>query len=121
MNDEAGVLSLEAVWVLPLFMLLGVGVLHVVGYARDVVAVHEAARAGVRAASVTQGVEGPVRAASEAAFGQDVAVTVTPQTRSFGEIVTVEVTVHRTIGPVQYPIRARAYARVEPVVSRWGP
>lgn len=121
MNDETGVLSLEAVWILPLFMLLGVGLLHVVGYARDVLVVHEAARAGVRAASVTQGVDVAVRAATDAAFGREVTVTVTPETRSFGEIVTVEVTVERMVGPVRYPISAKAYAQVEPVVSRWGP
>lgn len=121
MNDETGVLSLEAVWILPLFMLLGVGLLHVVGYARDVLVVHEAARAGVRAAAVTQGAEVAVRAATDAAFGRAVDVAVSPATRSFGEIVTVEVTLERIVGPVRYPIRAKAYAQVEPVVSRWGP
>jgi len=118
MKDDAGVLSLEAVWILPLFILLGIGLLHVVGYARDVLVVHEAARAAVRSAAVTQGVNPPTQAAQAAAFGQDVAVTVAPETRRFGDTVTVEVTIVRTIGPVSYPITARAYARVEPVVSQ---
>jgi len=119
MKDDAGVLSLEAVWILPMFMLLGVGLLHVVGYASDVLVVHEAARAGVRAAAVTSGNEAPVHAATMAAFGLNVTVVVTPETRGFGDTVTVEVTLARTIGPVTYPITARAYARVEPVVARW--
>jgi hypothetical protein len=119
MNDDAGVVSLEAVWILPLFMLLGLGLLHTLGYARDVLVVHEAARAGVRHAAVTDGVAGPVAAAREAAFGHDVTVTVSPPSRAFGDTVTVEVTVQRHIGPVRYPVSARAYARVEPVVSRW--
>lgn len=119
MNDDAGVVSLEAVWVLPLFMLLGVGLLHVVGYARDVLVVHEAARAGVRAAAVTDGVAGPRDAAVAAAFGRDVEVMVTPEQRQFGDTVLVKVTIIRQVGVVTYPVSASAYARVEPVVSPW--
>lgn len=117
MNDD-GIVSLEAVWVLPLFMLLGVGLLHVVGYARDVLVVHEAARAGVREAVVSNGVSPVVLAATNAAFDRDVTVTVDPPTRHAGDVVTVSVTAHRTVGPVTYPITATAVGRVEPVVTR---
>lgn len=118
MNDD-GIVSLEAVWVLPLFMLIGVGLLHVIGYASDVLVVHEAARAGVRHAVVTTGVDGPVAAATDAAFDRDVTVTVTPIDRMAGDVVTVTVTTYRTVGALTYPVVATAVGRVEPVVSSW--
>ena len=117
MNDD-GIVSLEAVWILPLFMLLGVGLLHVVGYARDVLVVHEAARAGVREAVVSHGATPVVVAATNAAFDRDITVTVDPPTRSAGDVVTVRVTAYRTVGPVTYPITATALGRVEPVVKQ---
>lgn len=111
-------LSLEVVLLLPAISLLVVGVLGVAVVVRDVLLVHEAARVGVRTAATTTGTT-QVAAAVDAAVPElDVAVAVTPHTRRDGDLVTVEVTSRRQLGPVTHPIRARAVARVEPAVGR---
>jgi Flp pilus assembly protein TadG len=116
-RDETGMLSLETVLVLPVLVLFAVGLLQVGGVVRDLLLVHEAARAAVRAAATTTGTIAAERAAREAAPELDaLTVTVTPAARIAGDIVRVEVTVERTIGGARHTIAARAVARVEPTV-----
>jgi Flp pilus assembly protein TadG len=114
---EDGVLSLEAVMILPVLALLVVGLLEVAGLVRDVLLVHEAARMGVRVAATTTGSEPVRRAARDAAPELDLQVSVDPLARRDGDLVTVRVTTARRIGPVQHRVQARALARVEPVVG----
>ena len=116
-DDQAGVLSLEAVWVLPALALLVVGLLSAVGLVRDVLLLHEAARAGARTAAVTTGERPVVTAARQAAPELDLVVTVQPVDRRDGDLARVEVHASRVIGPVRHPLRARAVARVEPAVG----
>ncbi len=120
-DDESGVLSLEAVWVLPALALLVVGLLAAVGLVRDVLLLHEAARAGARTAAVTTGERPVVGAARQAAPELDLVVTVRPIHRRDGDLARVEVRTSRIIGPVRHPLRARAVARVEPAVGGGGP
>lgn len=110
-------LSLEAVWALPLLVLLGLGLVHTVAFGRDVLVAHEAARAGARAAATSTGEELVVRAARDAAQELDVRVDVAPVSRSDGDIVTVTIEADRRIGAVVHTISASAHARVEPVVT----
>ena len=114
---EAGVLSLEAVWVLPALALLVVGLLSAVGLVRDVLLLHEAARAGARTAATTTGQDAVVTAARRAAPELELTVTVRPTARRDGDLAQVEVRTSRTIGPVRHPLTARAVARVEPAVG----
>lgn len=114
---EDGSLSLEAVMVLPVLALLVLGMLEVAGVVRDVMVVHEAARAGARAAATSTGDAAVSAAARSASPEIDVAVLVDPLRRSDGDVVTVTVTTDRRIGPVTHRIRARAVARVEPAVG----
>ncbi len=117
-HPESGVLSLEAVWALPLLVLLGVGFLHTVGVARDVLVAHEAARAGARIAATTSGRTPVVAAVRQAAPELDAEVTVTPTARRDGDVATVRVEVRRRVGPMEHTIAAEAVARVEPAVGR---
>jgi hypothetical protein len=116
-DRQAGVLSLEAVWILPALALLVVGLLLALGLVRDVLLLHEAARAGVRAAVVSSGADGVVAAARHAAPELDLTIHVDPVVRSDGDLVTVRVHTTRTIGPVDHRLSARAVGRVEPVVG----
>ena len=111
-------LSLETVLVLPVLALLTVGLLQVGGVVRDLLLVHEAARAAVRAAATTTGTLAAERAAREAAPELDgLVVTVTPAARIAGDLVRVEVRVERTIGGARHALVASAVARVEPTVA----
>ncbi|TVP66524.1 MAG: hypothetical protein EA340_11580, partial [Nitriliruptor sp.] len=114
---QAGVLSLEAVWILPALALLVVGLLLALGLVRDVLLLHEAARAGVRAAVVSSGADGVATAARQAAPELDLTVQVHPVVRHDGDLVTVRVHTTRTIGPVDHRLSARAVGRVEPAVG----
>lgn len=115
---DAGIVSLEYVLVLPVLAIAVVTLLQVVGLARDVLLLHEAARAGVRAAVTSTGT-GPVEAAVRAAAPEiDPSVQVDPVHRSDGQIVRVTVHHTRTIGPVSHPLQATAVGRVEPIVGR---
>ena len=113
----AGMLSLEAVLLLPVIALLVVGVLGVAVVIRDVLLVHEGARVGARAAATTSGTAPVAAAVREAVPELDVRVEVTPDVRGDGDLVTVVVATDRRLGPVTHPIRARAVARVEPAVG----
>ncbi len=114
---EAGVLSLEAVLVLPILALLALGLLEVVGVVRDVLLLHEGARAGVRAAATTTGVAPVEQAVREAVPDVPVVVTVSPATRRDGDLVRVELVLDRKVGPVTHRLRASGVARVEPAVG----
>jgi Flp pilus assembly protein TadG len=117
-SSEAGALSLEAVLVLPILALLVGGLLGMVGVVRDVLILHEAARAGARAAATTTGTDPVVRAVRQAAPElPDVRVRVTPTSRRAGDLVRVRVHVDRSLGPVSHRLRASTVARVEPVVG----
>lgn len=122
-DPQAGVLSLEAVWILPALALLIVGLVLTLGLVRDVLLLHEAARVGARTAVTTTGTEAVVSAARRAAPELDLTVQVTPVVRGDGDLVTVRVHAVRTIGPVDHRLTARAVGRVEPVVvpARPGP
>jgi Flp pilus assembly protein TadG len=108
-------LSLEAVLVLPVLALLAVSLLQVAVLVRDVLIVHEAARAGARAAATTTGASAPTRAARAAAPElAGITVSVTPVSRREGDLVRVEVRATRRIAGVSHGLRARAVALVEP-------
>lgn len=117
-RSPCGSLSMEAVLILPVIALMVVGLLQVAAIVSDVLLVHEAARAGARAAATSTGSDPVVRAAAEAAPELDrMVVRVEPQVRRDGDLARVEVSVVRTIGPVSHTLRATAYARVEPAVG----
>lgn len=116
-DPQSGVLSLEAVWLLPALALLIVGLLLTLGLVRDVLLLHEAARAGARTAVTTTGTDAVVAAARQAAPELDLTVHVNPVVRRDGDLVTVQVHAIRTIGPVDHRLSARAVGRVEPVVG----
>lgn len=110
-------LSLEAVWVLPALALLVVGLVLTLGLVRDVLVLHEAARAGARVAATSTGAEPVIAAARQAAPELELTVHVNPVVRRDGDIVTVRTHTTRVIGPVRHELSARAVARVEPVVG----
>lgn len=116
-DGEHGVVTLEAVAGVAVVLVVAVLLLHVLAFGRDVLVVHEAARAGARAAAATAGEADAVRAAREVAEGLPVHVRVTPAGRREGDLVTVEVTVRRSVGPLSPQVRARAVSRVEPGVG----
>lgn len=116
-RGQQGVVSLEWVLALPLLALAVAGLLEVAGVVRDSLLVHEAARAGVRAAATSTG-----GAAVEDAVGRSLAgaaheVTVVPRQRTDGDLVEVTVVLERTLGPVTHRLRASTFARVEPAVG----
>lgn len=112
---ERGMLSLEAVLVLPVLVLLMLGLLQVAVLVRDVLIVHEAARAGARVAATTTGASAPTRAVRAAAPElAGLAVTVSPVSRRAGDLARVEVRATRRIAGVTHTLRARAVALVEP-------
>lgn len=115
---EHGALSLEAVLVLPLVAVLVLGLLQVAGFGRDLLVLHEAARAGARAAATTTGSDAP-RAAAEAAAPElpGLRVEVIPVWRRTGDLATVTVRVTRRFGPVSRDLTARAVVHVEPTVG----
>lgn len=117
---QDGVLSLEAVWILPLLVLLGSGLLLVVGVGRDVLVAHEAARAGARAAATSTGADAVHVAVRRAGPELEFDVRVEPLDRRDGDVVTVTVTTERQVGPLTHVIGAEAVARVEPVVAGRG-
>lgn len=110
-------LSLEAVWMLPVLALLILGLLETAGVLRDVLLTHEAARAGARTAATTTSAPPVVSAAREAAPELDIRVEVSPAVRRDGDLARVVVTSRRAIGPVTHTLRAEAVARVEPAVG----
>jgi hypothetical protein len=115
---EAGSLSLESVLLLPVVALLVLGLLGAVGIVRDVLVLHEAARAGARVAATTTGTEPVIRAAREAAPElPGLRVVVTPSTRRDGDLARVRVELERRLGPVTHRLRASTVARVEPAVG----
>ncbi len=115
-TGEDGVLSLEAVWVLPALALLVVGLVLTLGLVRDVLVLHEAARAGARTAATTTGSLPVIAAARQAAPELELVVRVTPVARRDGDLVTVHAHTTRLIGPIRHELSASAVARVEPVV-----
>lgn len=130
-RSQRGSLSLEAVLVLPILALVVVGLLEVAGFVRDVLLVHEAARAAVRTAATTSGREPVVAAARDAAPELSLEVVVDPPVRGDGDLVSVVVHTDRRVGPANHRLSARTVARVEPAVGTipgqaprpwpWGP
>jgi len=117
-RDEDGMLSLEAVLVLPVVALLIVGMIQVAALGRDLLVLHEAARVGARVAATTSGTTAPERAARAAALElRGLVVEVAPTVRSDGDLVVVVVSAEHRLGPVTRTLEARAIARVEPVVG----
>lgn len=114
---EHGVVSLEWVLALPLLVLAVVGLLEVAGVLRDVLLVHDAARAGARAAATSTGSASVEAAVGDGLDAVEPTVTVSPTDRTAGDLVEVRVSLDREVGPVTHTISARAVARVEPVVA----
>lgn len=117
-RDESGMLSLEAVLVLPVLALIVLGLIQVAALGRDLLVLHEAARVGARVAATTSGTSAPERAARAAAPElRSLTIAVTPPVRSDGDLVMVEVSAEHQLGPVTRTLSARAVAQVEPVVG----
>lgn len=116
-RGQRGVVSLEWVLALPLLVLAVAGILEVAGVVRDALLVHDAARAGVRAAATSSGTTAVESAVVRSLPGRAHEVVVTPRRRSDGDQVEVEVVLERTLGPVTHRLRASAIARVEPAVA----
>jgi Flp pilus assembly protein TadG len=110
-------LSLEAVMMLPILALLIMALMETAVVIRDVLVVHEAARAGARAAATTTGTDPVFAAARRAAPELTIEVSVDPVVRGDGDIAVVTVTARRLIGPMPHTIEARGVARVEPAVG----
>ncbi|MFU8840736.1 MAG: TadE family type IV pilus minor pilin [Nitriliruptoraceae bacterium] len=108
-------------WILPALALLVVGLVLTLGLVRDVLLLHEAARAGARTAATSTGAEPVIAAARHAAPELDLTVHVHPVARRDGDLVTVRTHTTRTIGPIHHQLSARAVARVEPVVRPSSP
>ena len=103
---------------LPVVALLVLGLLQVAAVGRDLLVLHEAARAGARVAATTTGSEAPRRAAERAAPElSGLRVEVSPSARRSGDLVTVRVSARRRLGPVERTLTARAVAHVEPSVG----
>lgn len=116
-RGEDGVLSLEAVLLLPVLALLLVALFQAAVVVRDVLLLHEAARVGARAAATEPDVNAVVAAARAAVPELDVQVTLDPSHRQAGQRVTVTVRATRQIGPVRHQLRADAVAVVEPILG----
>lgn len=113
-DARAGAVSLEAALGVTVLLLLAAMLLQVVGVGRGVLLVHEAARAGARAAATGAPDAAVAAVARDAADGLDVAVTVRPAARRPGDLVTVEVGWTGTLGPLRPEVAARSVVRVEP-------
>lgn len=98
-------------------LLLVVLLLHVLAFGRDLLVVHEAARAAARVAATTASDAEVVRVARDAADGRSVLVTVTPAARRAGDLAEVEVRWTSQVGRLRPTVYARAVARVEPAVG----
>ena len=117
-RDEDGMLSLEAVLILPVIAAVILGLLQVAALGRDLLVLHEAARVGARVAATTTGTGAPERAARAAAPElAGLVVSVAPAVRRDGDLVVVEVSAEHRFGPVTRTLSARAIARVEAVVG----
>lgn len=116
-SAEHGVVTLEAALGVGLVVAAAVLLVHVLAFGRDVLLVHEAARAGARAAATSTGHAAVVRAAREAAPDLPITVSVVPAARQAGDLARVEVALTTTVGPLRPRVRARAAARVEPAVG----
>jgi len=117
-SGDDGMLSLEAVLVLPVIAVIVVGLIQIAALGRDLLILHESARVGARVAATTSGTSAPERAARAAAPElHGLVVAVTPAVRSDGDLVLVEVSAEHRIGLVTRTLRARSIARVEPVVG----
>ncbi|MEX0868257.1 MAG: TadE/TadG family type IV pilus assembly protein [Nitriliruptoraceae bacterium] len=115
---EDGILSLEAVLVLPTVAVLILGILTVAAVVTDSLLVHAAARAGARVAVTTRSDAAVIDAARAAAPNlEGLQVTTSPSSRRAGDVVRVVVTVDRQVGPTAFPLRAEIAGRVEPGVG----
>lgn len=104
--------------VLPILALLVVALLQVAALVSDALVLHDAARAGARAAATSTGTGPVARAVGDAAPELDgIRVRVDPIVRRDGDLARVEVRITRQIGPVRHQLRATAVSRVEPAVG----
>ncbi|MDX1511915.1 MAG: TadE family protein [Nitriliruptorales bacterium] len=115
-HDTASI-TFEAVLVLPVVMLAAFAVLEVVGVVRDALLVHEAARAGVRAAITSTGTDAVEIAVESVLAGREHVLEVTPTNRVAGQLVTVKVRAPTRLGPIDHWVEATLVAEVEPVVG----
>ncbi|MDX1620300.1 MAG: TadE/TadG family type IV pilus assembly protein [Nitriliruptorales bacterium] len=117
-GDQDGVLSLEFALALPMLLLAVLAALQGLALGRDVLIVHEAARAGARAAATSTGSGAVDAAISEALDGRDADRTISPPERKTGDLVVVTVVLTSRIGPQELEVSATSAARVEPGVGR---
>ncbi|HEX9888257.1 MAG TPA: TadE family type IV pilus minor pilin [Nitriliruptorales bacterium] len=114
---DGGLLSLEFALVVPVLFVLVFVLFELTGVARDALAVQNAAREGARVAATHAGDTEVRRAVTEALDGRVASVTVSPRLRRTGQLVRVEVHLPtRSARLASTTLRARATARVEPVV-----
>lgn len=107
---------------LPVVALCAVGLLQLVGVARDALLAQDLARLGARTAATTTS-DAAVRAAIVDAAGPDLRadVVITPSSRGRGSTVTVTVTVHRPDRVLDLASTGRAVAHGEPQLERTVP
>ena len=117
-RSQNGMLSLELLMVLPLVAILTALVVVAAAVGRDLLVLHEGARAAARAAATTTD-NAEVQRIAAAAMPEITGATVTvwPEFRRDGDLVRVIVEVQRTYGPITQSLTARAAGRVEPGVG----
>ncbi|MTV24896.1 hypothetical protein FTX61_05615 [Nitriliruptoraceae bacterium ZYF776] len=117
--DHDGAVSFEAAMLLPIMAVLFTLLLVFASVGRDLIVLHEGARAGARAAATTTDDAEVVRLAREAAPElRDLDVTVVPSVRQDGDVVRVIVTTRRSyLFGIRPSLRAQAVSRVEPGVA----
>lgn len=100
---------------LPVVALCAVGVLQLLGVARDALLAQDLARLGARTAATTTS-DAAVREAITDAAGSELhpEVRVTPGSRTRGSTVTVTVTVRRPGRALDVAVTGRAVAHGEP-------
>lgn len=107
---------------LPVVALCALGVLQLLGVARDALLAQDLARLGARTAATTPS-DAAVRDAIVDAAGPDLRpeVRVTPASRGRGSTVTVTVTVRRPGGVFDVALTGRAVAHGEPQLDEADP
>jgi len=110
---------LEAALVLPVVALVAWTLLQAAGVFVDALRLHDAARAGVRVAVTSNDDREVARivAATMPAVAADLDISVNPASRRPGDLVTVEVSLLRTVGPLQHRLVARSAAVAEPILG----
>lgn len=115
---QRGSLSLEAALAVPLVAVVAMGLLQVLGVARDALLAQDLARLGVRVAATTTS-DAAVREAIVDAAGAEVTthVRIAPPVRRRGTAVVVEVELRRPGRVLDAAVTGRAVAHGEPQLA----